>query len=326
MKQLIALVEILILMSLVITGCVDSDSVEDDLIVIGMSQTGAESDWRAANTESMREVFTEENGYRLIFDDARQQQENQITAIRRFIQEEVDYIVVMPISETGWDAVLEEANDAGIPVIIVDRMVDISNIRLMTAHLGADFYAEGMRAVSWMENHFSNNRNLNIVHIQGTLGSSAQIGRTQALIDAVESNSRWNIISTMDGDFTQAKTYEVMHEYLANCESLPPIDVVYCENDNEAFGAIRALGEFGYDIGEGGTEIISFDATRQALLYCREGKISVCIECNPLLGPLVESCIQSLENGEQVDRYQYVEEGYFVTSEITQELLDSRLY
>lgn len=323
MKKLIALIEIILL--LCITACSSTESSEE-LIVIGMSQTGAESDWRAANTESMRAVFTEENGYRLIFDDARQQQENQIASIRRFIQEEVDYIVVMPISEYGWDAVLDEARDAGIPVIIVDRMVDISDNRLMTAHLGADFYAEGMRAVTWMENHFGSRRNLNIVHIQGTMGSSAQIGRTQALLDAVEANSRWNIINTMDGDFTQAKTYEVMHEYLASCDELPTIDVVYCENDNEAFGAIRALGEFGYDIGEGGTEVISFDATRQALLYCREGKISLCVECNPLLGPLVESCIQSLERGERVDRFQYVDEGYFTTADITQELLDSRLY
>ncbi|MCQ2516445.1 MAG: ABC transporter substrate-binding protein [Saccharofermentans sp.] len=326
MRKLIAILEVLVLMLFMITGCMDQDPQDDDLIVIGMSQTGAESDWRAANTESMRAVFTEENGYRLIFDDARQQQENQITAIRRFIQEQVDYIVVMPISEYGWEAVLEEAYDAGIPVIIVDRMVDLTNERLMTAHLGADFYAEGECAVSWMEQEFSSNRNLNIVHIQGTLGSSAQIGRTEALLDAVMSNPRWNIINTMDGDFTQAKTYEVMHEYLASCTVLPAIDVVYCENDNEAFGAIRALGEFGYDIGVGGTEVISFDATRQALLYCREGKISLCVECNPLLGPLVESCIIALENGEVVDQYQYVEEGCFVTNDITQELLDSRSY
>lgn len=326
MRKLISLIEVLVLLALLFTGCMNVESQDDDLIVIGMSQTGAESDWRAANTESMRAVFTEENGYRLIFDDARQQQENQITSIRRFIQEQVDYIVVMPISENGWDAVLEEAYEAGIPVIIVDRMVDIADESFMAAHLGADFYAEGMRAVNWMENHFADNQSLNIVHIQGTLGSSAQIGRTEALLDAVSSNSRWNIINTMDGDFTQAKTYEVMHEYLASCEVLPVIDVVYCENDNEAFGAIRALGEFGYDIGEGGTEVISFDATRQALLYCREGKISLCVECNPLLGPLVESCIMALERGDAVDRYQYVEEGCFTTADIAQELLDSRSY
>ena len=326
MRRIIAILEILVLMTLSIVGCSNPEPQEDDLIVIGMSQTGAESDWRAANTESMRAVFTEENGYRLIFDDARQQQENQIASIRRFIQEKVDYIVVMPISEVGWEAVLKEARDAGIPVIIVDRMVNIDDESLMTAHLGADFHAEGERAVSWMESRFSGKNNINIVHIQGTLGSSAQIGRTEALLNAVENNPNWNIISTMDGDFTQAKTYEVMQAYLASCEVLPDIDVVYCENDNEAFGALRALGEFGYTIGEGGTQIISFDATKQALMYCREGKISLCVDCNPLLGPLVESCITDLENGVKVDKYQYVDEGYFVTADITDELLESRPY
>lgn len=326
MRKLIAIIEILVLFVFVITGCETPDTQEEKLVVIGMSQTGAESDWRAANTESMQAVFTEENGYRLLYDDARQQQENQIASIRRFIQEKVDYIVVMPISEVGWDAVLQEAYDAGIPVIIVDRMVDISDENLVAAHVGADFYAEGKRAVSWMENEFPQDQEINIVHIQGTLGSSAQIGRTQALTEAVEQNPQWNIISAMDGDFTQAKTYEVMKEYLESCEVLPEIDVVYCENDNEAFGAIIALGEYGYRIGYGGTKIIAFDATKQALMYCREGKISVCIECNPMLGPLVESCISSLERGEKVDKYQYVDEGYFVASDITDELLESRTY
>lgn len=326
MRRIIAIIEILVLMALCFTGCVSNEKQDEDLIVIGISQTGAESDWRAANTESMRAVFTEENGYRLIFDDARQRQENQITAIRRFIQEKVDYIVVMPISEIGWDAVLTEAYDAGIPVIIVDRMVEISDETLVTAHVGADFYAEGQHAVKWMTSTFADYEELNILHIQGTQGSSAQIGRTRALLEAVDANSNWNIISTMDGDFTQAKTYEVMQDYFNNCEELPAIDVIYCENDNEAFGALLALSEHGYRIGAGGTRIISFDATTQALEYCRDGKISLCVECNPLLGPLVESCIRALENGEEVERFQYVTEGYFEKSDITDDFLASRTY
>lgn len=326
MRKLLSIMLVLIVFVLSLTSCTTQEIQEDNLIVIGISQTGAESDWRAANTESMRAIFTEENGYRLLFDDARQRQENQIASIRRFIQEKVDYIVVMPISEIGWDAVLMEANDAGIPVIVVDRMVDIDDESLVTAHLGADFYAEGKHAVDWMENEFNSYEELNILHIQGTMGSSAQIGRTEALLDAVEEHPNWNVISTMDGDFTQAKTYEVIKDYFESCDKLPSIDVVYCENDNEAFGALRALEEFGYRIGEGGTQIISFDATMQALLYCQEGKISLCVECNPLLGPLVDSCIKALERGEDISNYQYVTEGYFVPSDITDELLESRTY
>lgn len=326
MRKLLSIMLVIIVFVLSFTSCTTQEIQEDNLIVIGISQTGAESDWRAANTESMRAIFTEENGYRLLFDDARQRQENQIASIRRFIQEKVDYIVVMPISEIGWDAVLMEANDAGIPVIVVDRMVDIDDESLVTAHLGADFYAEGKHAVDWMENEFNSYEELNILHIQGTMGSSAQIGRTEALLDAVEEHPNWNVISTMDGDFTQAKTYEVIKDYFESCDKLPSIDVVYCENDNEAFGALRALEEFGYRIGEGGTQIISFDATMQALLYCQEGKISLCVECNPLLGPLVDSCIKALERGEDISNYQYVTEGYFVPSDITDELLESRTY
>lgn len=114
-----------------------------DTITVGFSQVGAESDWRTANTESMKSTFSEENGYELIFDDAQQKQENQLTAIRNFIQQEVDYIVLAPVTETGWDTVLQEAKDAGIPVIIVDRMVDVSDDSLYTAWVGSNFKLEG---------------------------------------------------------------------------------------------------------------------------------------------------------------------------------------
>ena len=131
--------QILILLlaaALLLGGCRPNaeapEAAEDKLIVVGISQVGAESDWRVANTESMKAVFTEENGYRLLFEDARQIQENQIRAVRRFIQQRVDYIIIMPLSETGWDSVLQEAKDAGIPVILADRTVDVEDDSLYT--------------------------------------------------------------------------------------------------------------------------------------------------------------------------------------------------
>ena len=136
------------------SGDSSSDSGEDsgssDVITVGFSQVGAESDWRTANTESMQETFTEENGYELIFDDAQQKQENQITAIRNFIQQEVDYILLAPVTESGWDTVLQEAYDADIPVIIVDRMVDVSNDDLYTTWIGTDSLLEGRKAAEWL--------------------------------------------------------------------------------------------------------------------------------------------------------------------------------
>ena len=162
------------------------DASSEDLVVIGMCQVGAESDWRVANSESMKAVFTEENGYRLLFEDARQKQENQITAIRKFIQQQVDYIVLMPISESGWDSVLQEAREAGIPVILVDRLADVEDESLYAAHVGSDFQREGRLAAAWMEEAFRDAEDpVRIIHVQGTPGSTAQLGRTAALEEAL---------------------------------------------------------------------------------------------------------------------------------------------
>ena len=302
-----------------------TDAADEGLIVIGMCQVGAESDWRVANSESMKAVFTEENGYRLLFEDARQKQENQITAIRKFIQQQVDYIVLMPISESGWDSVLQEAKEAGIPVILVDRMVDVEDASLYAVHIGSDFRKEGARAAGWIAETFEDAEGpVRIIHIQGTLGSTAQLGRTEALEEAAAVHESWEILARLDGDFTQAKTYEVMTEYL---RSLPgDIDVVYCENDNEAFGAIQALEEQGYSLGPEGVRIITFDATREALAECMDGRIALAVECNPLLGPLVEEVIRTLEAGQVPDKHHYVEERTFTAGELTEALIAGREY
>ena len=323
MKRLICLILALFLM----TGCGKQEPEqpeEEDLIVVGISQVGAESDWRVANSESMKSVFTESRGYRLLFEDARQIQENQILAVRRFIQQRVDYIVLMPLSETGWDSVLQEARDAGIPVILVDRMVDVEDDSLYAAHVGSDFYAQGRKAVTWMERSYRVSQ-VNIVHIQGTPGSTAQLGRTGALEEGLSAHDNWNLLARLDGDFTQAKTYEVMSRFL---DELPPeqgIDVVYCENDNEAFGAIEALEKHGYRCGRD-VNVICFDATRNALKLCLEGKIALAVECNPLLGPLVEEIIDTMEAGQIPRKQHYIEEKQFTSKTITQQMIDSREY
>lgn len=299
----------------------------EELTVIGMCQVGAESDWRAANSESMKAVFTEENGYRLLFEDARQKQENQITAIRKFIQQQVDYIVLMPISESGWDSVLQEAKEAGIPVILVDRMVDVEDETLYAAHVGSDFLEEGRRAAAWMEDAFRGSEDpVRIIHIQGTLGSTAQLGRTLALEEALERHENWELLARLDGDFTQAKTYEVMTEYLSSLPEKGEIDVVYCENDNIAFGAIQALEEQGYTCGRNGVNLVTFDATRGALAQCLNGDIALAVECNPLLGPLVEEVIKAMEAGGVPEKHRYVEERIFTADNLTEALIAGREY
>lgn len=305
-----------------------AETTGEDLIVVGMCQVGAESDWRVANSESMKAVFTEENGYRLLFDDARQKQENQISAVRKFIQQQVDYIVLMPISETGWDSVLQEAKEAGIPVILVDRMADVPDEELYAAHVGSDFLKEGRLAVQWLETAFPDaEAPVRIIHIQGTLGSTAQLGRTAALEEAAANHPGWELLVRLDGDFTQAKTYEALTEYLSGLPERPEIDVVYCENDNEAFGAIQALEERGYPCGgRDGVKVIAFDATHNALLDCMDGKIALAVECNPLLGPMVEEVIRTMEAGQVPEKHHYVEERAFTASSLTEEIIRQREY
>jgi len=294
------------------------------LITVGFSQVGAESDWRTANTTSMKDTFTEENGYTLIFDDAQQKQDNQITAIRNFIQQEVDYIVLAPIAETGWDTVLQEAKDAGIPVIIVDRMIDVSDDSLFTSWVGSDFRAEGDKAVAWMEDKFADADVVNIVHLQGTIGSSAQIGRTEALEAGVKANDTWDLAAQQTGEFTQAKGQEVMESILKQNSE---IDVVYAENDNMAFGAIDAIEAAGKTVGvDGDIAVISFDATHAGLEMVLEGKINFNVECNPLHGPRVAELIEMLESGKTPEKLNYVEEEAFDAATFTQEDLDARAY
>ena len=287
----------------------------DDTITVGFSQVGAESDWRTANTESMKSTFSEENGYELIFDDAQQKQENQLTAIRNFIQQEVDYIVLAPVTETGWDTVLQEAKDAGIPVIIVDRMVDVSDDSLYTAWVGSNFKLEGQKAMAWLDAYLEakgrGDEDINLVDIQGTIGASAQIGRTEGFDEAVEAHDNWNTIAQQSGEFTQAKGQEVMESILK--QSGDDIDVVYCENDNEAFGAIDAITAAGKKVGTGKDDILvmSFDSTKTGLTDVKDGKIILDTECNPLHGPRVEEIIKSLEAGKEPDKKQYVDEEVF---------------
>lgn len=282
-------------------------------IVVGFSQVGAESDWRTANTESMKGTFTEANGYTLIFDDAQQKQENQLKAVRNFIQQDVDYIVIAPVTETGWDTVLQEAKDVGIPVVIVDRMIDVSDDSLYTAWVGSNFLQEGYDAVTWLEDYLTaNNRGdeaINIVTLQGTIGSSAQIGRTNGVEEKMGNHDNWTMLARQTGEFTQAKGQEVMESFLKTYDD---IDVVIAENDNMAFGAIDAIKAAGKTCGpEGDVIIISFDAVAAAFDSMIAGDMNVSVECNPLHGPRVAEIIQKLEKGEAVDKIAYVEEGVY---------------
>ena len=353
LKRILSAVCVSMMCCIMVAGCGSSRSEEENVsaanesIVVGFSQLGAESDWRSANSESMRNAFTADKGYELIFEDGQQKQSKQITAIRSFIQQGVDYIVLAPVTQDGWDSVLEETRDAEIPVIIVDRMVQTSNDDLFTCWVGSDFHLEGCKACEWLYRYARtqgmSGDDLHIVNIQGTIGSSAQIGRTAGLEEYSEKYG-WDLREETPGDFTQAKGREVMAQMLVTYNN---INVVYCENDNEALGAIEAIEAAGKhaggDLKNGDILVLSFDGVNEdAIKYCLEGTIACIVECNPLHGPRVESIISTLESGGTPDKLEYVSETLYSSFEsvdavtidgvaypvtlLTQDIIDTRAY
>lgn len=307
----------------------DEEAMDSEgYVTVGFSQVGSESDWRVANTQSFVDTFTAENGYYLLYEDAQNKQENQLKAVRSFILQEVDYIVLDPVVETGWDAVLKEAKDAGIPVIVSDRKVVVEDEDLYTCWVGSDFEEEGRKAGKWLADYLENRgrgqEEIHLVTLQGTLDSSAQLGRTKGFSEILEQHGNWDMLEYESADFTQTKAQEVMQSFL---EKYSDIDVVICENDNMAFGAVDAIHEAGKTCGPGGDIIIiSFDAVKAAFEAMREGKINMAIECNPLQGPRVSDIIQRLERGETVEKIQYMDEKYFDTSMDLDSLIETRTY
>jgi ABC-type sugar transport system substrate-binding protein len=310
---------------------VSAASSAGEIVNIGFSQLGAESDWRVSHTASIEAAFPLAEGYNLLFDNGRQKQENQIKAIRNFIQQQVDYIVLSPITEDGWDTVLEEAKDAGIPVIISDRMVKLTDESLYTAWIGSDMKLEGKKAAAFMHAYFQakgvDENSIRAVDIQGTIGASPQIGRSSGIAEGC-SLYGWTLLAQEGGEFVKAKAYEVMTSMLDRFED---INVVYCENDGEAAGAIEALEDRGItpgtDIQHGEVMVVSFDATASGLGYIKEGKIALDVECNPLQGPAIRKLIDRLESGGTVEKTNYIDEQIFAGDDTVKEItIDGKTY
>ena len=332
-------------MTMICTGCQNTGSwqgettytssvaqteteIDENLIVVGVSQVGAESDWRIAQTDSIKEALTAENGFYMIFDNAQQKQENQIKAVRNFILQEVDYIVLDPIVMSGWDNVLQNAKEANIPVILIDRSVELEDDSLYVTSILTDSEAEGRNAGYWLADYLEeqerDTEDINIVMLLGTEGASAQIGRTRGFNEVAVAHENWNILEQLGGDFTQAKGRESMETFLKKYDD---IDVVVSENDNMTFGAVDAIQAAGKTCGpDGDIVMVSFDAVKSALEAMQKGEINVDFECNPLQGPLLAETIRKLENGEEVEKIQYVDETYFDTTMDLETLMKDRAY
>ncbi|GAB3106828.1 ABC transporter substrate-binding protein [Streptomyces calidiresistens] len=290
----------------------------DGTITMGFSQVGAESGWRTANTKSIREA-AEAAGVDLRFSDAQQKQENQIKAIRSFIQQRVDVIAFSPVVETGWDAVLLEARRAGIPVILTDRAIDSDDTSLYETFLGSDFVEEGRKAGRWLVDNTEGP--VRVVELQGTTGAAPAIDRKEGFEEVIAERPDIEIVATQSGDFTRAGGKEVMEAFL---KSTPGIDVVYAHNDDMGLGAIEAIKAAGREPGTDIT-IITVDAVRDGMQALADGEINFIVECNPLLGEQLMDLARKVVNGEEVPARVVTEETTF-TPEEARAVLSEREY
>jgi ABC-type sugar transport system substrate-binding protein len=277
-------------------------------IVLGFSQIGAESEWRTANTESIKSAAAAA-GIDLKFADAQQKQENQIKAIRSFIAQKVDVIAFSPVVESGWDTVLMEAKAAKIPVILTDRAVDSKDKSLYVTFMGSDFIEEGRKAGKWLLDFEKGKPGpINIVELQGTVGSAPAIDRKKGFEEIIGGDSRMKIIRSQTGDFTRAKGKEVMEAFL-KAEG-KKINVLYAHNDDMAIGAIQAIEEAGMKPAKDIT-IISIDAVKGAFEAMMAGKLNVSVECSPLLGPQLMQAVKDLKAGKTLPKRIVTQEGVF---------------
>lgn len=286
----------------------NDDSAQGRQIVLGFSQIGAESEWRTANTSSIKQAATEAN-IKLKFSDAQQKQENQIKAIRSFIAQRVDVIAFSPVVETGWETVLREAKAAKIPVILTDRAVDVSDDSLYESLIGSDFVEEGRRAAHWlMENTKDTKGDVNIVELQGTVGSAPANDRKRGFQEVISTDPRYKIIRSQTGDFTRAKGKEVMEAFLKADGN--KINVLFAHNDDMAIGAIQAIAEAGMKPGQD-IIIVSIDGVKGAFEAMLEGKLNASIECNPLLGSQLMLAVKDVVAGKPIPKRIVTEESVF---------------
>ncbi|HAM71058.1 MAG TPA: LacI family transcriptional regulator [Verrucomicrobiales bacterium] len=265
-------------------------------LTVGFAQVGAESAWRTAETESIKGEASK-RGITLKFSDAQGKQENQIKAVRGFIAQGVDAIILAPVVETGWEPVLRDAKRARIPVVLVDRGIKVSDDSLFATLIASDFIAEGRMAAEWLSRKL--NGKGNIVELQGTPGAAPAIDRKKGFEAGIASAPGLKIIASQSGDFRRATGKEVMEALLKKHGT--EIQAVYAHNDDMAIGAIQAIEESGRKPGSE-VVVVSIDGVRGAFESMVAGKLNCTVECNPLLGPLAYDAVEKAVAGEKLPR------------------------
>jgi len=296
---------LLVLAGLVLAGCgkgpetAAGPAAPGKKLTVGFAQEGAENAWRAANTGSFQ-AEAKKRGIDLKFTEAQGKEENQISAVKSFIAQHVDAIVIAPVVETGWEPVLKEARDANIPVILSDRSIKVDDDKLYACFVGSDFKKEGQMIAQWLIQHTGGKGR--ILELVGTPGSAPANDRHNAFADAIK-GTNLTIIDSQSGDFKRDGGKQVMEAFLKKYKK-GDFDIVYSHNDDMAIGAIQAIEEAGL---KPGTDIliISIDGLKEAVQAIVDGKINCVVECNPLAGPVVFDAVAKVVAGQTVPRISY---------------------
>ena len=291
-------------------GCTDGKKENDDpRLLLGFSQVGSESAWRIGNTQDIEEQ-AKQHSVSLMLENANQKQENQIAAIRRFIAYRVDVIAFSPIVEDGWDNVLTEAKNAGIPVILVDRDISTQKEGLTACLIGADFYKEGVMAAEYLMRKVDSlgMDHVNIVEITGTANSTPMRQRQAGFMDTIAGDERMNVLESIDGDFLKSRGAECMRSLLKTYGD--KIDVIFSHNDEMTLGAIPEIEKEKYVPGKD-MIIISIDGGQEAIDVLKEGKINCVVECTPKLGKALMETALKLKEGEKIPSLIHPQEQVF---------------
>jgi galactofuranose transport system substrate-binding protein len=296
----------------------------DHRIVLGFAQTGKESNWRLANTQSIKSA-ARQAGIELVFVDSEQQPDRQMAAVRSFITRRVDIIAFSPIVESGWEPVLREARAAGIPVFITDRAVDVKDESLWVTLMGSDFLEEGRRAARWLVDRMKTGAPVNIVELQGTVGSAPAIDRTIGFEEVLKDHPNYRIIASRSGDFFRSGGKQVMQEILTELyASGTRMDVLFAHNDDMAIGAIEAMEAAGMRPGKD-VIIVSVDGIRDAFKAMIAGKLNCSVECSPLLGPQLMKAVKDFVSGKELPVRIVTSEVVF-PEEVARQVLPTRKY
>lgn len=306
-----------------VTACEGTGTGADtdpDRLVVGFAAIEMGSDWRKAQVASMQNE-ADRRGMELRLSDAEGSQDFQLTALRRFIAQQVDVIVLAPVVEAGWDIVLEDARRAGIPVILVDRTVNVEDPGLYVSAVGSDFHEEGRLAARWIAGNVEGVAR--VLEIRGSAGASATTGRREGFAEMVEELDELELAHSDAGNFSGEEAANIAQTYLT-ANGADSVDVIYAHNDGMAVAVANALPEAGFTPGED-VLIVGVDGSRVALQAIVDGHLAATVESNPVVGPQLFEVIDAVLAGEEVERRIIVDTSVFDSSNAA-EAIPGRMY